>query len=646
MHVVSATRTAAAVAVAIVASVCVACQSPTAQAASRRPADAAGAQRLLARAVEAHGGPEAIEKIEGAGRREGIFRQLFPALNEGTFTEWRKGERILVEVRLGSIEVAQGYDGERAWVRSFGQVIDAPQQVQTAIEEELRHSLSLLACTGDCAVEPADPDTALDGTPLEGVRVSPAGDVPPTNFYFDPQTGRVAKITYRDVNPYKGGVAAFEHYVLEYEVFDGVVFPSKLAHFIDGVQIDEVSYESAEFDVEIPDSTFDKPAAFQQEAEDRRASLPEGTSKVDLPLEYSLNLLFVRVRVGGDGAPRIFIFDTGAGLTCVSRELAEELGLEATGGMSAAAAGGALEAHTSHIDTLWLGDLLVTDLDVMVIDTKAMSDMMGRSIDGIVGYNVLNRYTTTIDIRGRRISFEPPEAPLPSGEDAVAVPFQILMGVPLVTGVVDGKETLDFLVDTGASTSLLPKAVAERLRPTARLEGAAAAGADSRQIDLAVARFEKLSIGDAVAESPIFSYPLTEERSDPVGMSVDTATRGIIGTEILRDFVVTLNYDRAVMVFRPVARGPEEAWEWCSPGVNVYLKGDSFVVRSVFKGSPASESLGPGDRILEIDGETVEGKTLQEVVSMLRGKPGTEVTIVFVRNGKTITSRVKRAKLL
>ena len=605
-------------------------------------------KEAVRRAVAAHGGADSIVKAERGGVRKGSFKQYFPAPNSGTFVEYRKGEKVFIEVELAGLEVAQGYDGERAWVRSFGQVIDAPDQIRTAIEEELRHGLTVLAdaLNKDFLIEEVEPSATVDGVAIHGVRITPPGGVPATSFFFDPETQRVARISFTDVNPYQGDQADFEAYFYDYRDMEGVIYPSKVTHFIDGVQIDEVVYESVDFEAEIPDAMFSKPAAADPDGRGEGGAGTMEDLRVEVPIEYSMKLLFVDVAIADAESTFSFILDTGAGMTCISRGLAEQLGVESTGDMSAAGAGGALDAHAGRIDRLSIGALEVKDLDVMVLDIGPLANMMGRRIDGILGYNVLNRYATTIDIAGETLVFESSDAPLPSGEGRISVPFQVLMGIPVVEGLLNRVKKLDFLVDTGATMSVLPKAVAEELRPEQRLEGAVAAGADSRPIEMGIARYEELSLGDAKVSGPVFSYPLSSDRQDPLGSAIDTANRGVIGTAVLRNFRVTLNYDKATLVLEPVEPPEDAAVEWSGPGLTVFMDRGSAVVRSVFKNGPADGLIQAGDRILEIDGRSVDGKNLEEIMRMLQGAPGSKLEMVIERSGARSTLAIERKRLL
>lgn len=69
-------------------------------------------------------------------------------------------------------------------------------------------------------------------------------------------------------------------------------------------------------------------------------------------------------------------------------------------------------------------------------------------------------------------------------------------------------------------------------------------------------------------------------------------------------------------------------------GITIAIADGWLTVISPLEGTPASEAgLQAGDRIVEIEGESTEGITVDEAVSKLRGEPGTDVTISIWRNG-------------
>lgn len=74
--------------------------------------------------------------------------------------------------------------------------------------------------------------------------------------------------------------------------------------------------------------------------------------------------------------------------------------------------------------------------------------------------------------------------------------------------------------------------------------------------------------------------------------------------------------------------------EYGGLGISIDMKDGVPIVVSPFEGTPAyNVGLRAGDRIVKIEGEPTRGKTLDEVVSILRGPPGTSVTITVEREG-------------
>lgn len=71
-----------------------------------------------------------------------------------------------------------------------------------------------------------------------------------------------------------------------------------------------------------------------------------------------------------------------------------------------------------------------------------------------------------------------------------------------------------------------------------------------------------------------------------------------------------------------------------------------LVVVAPIKGAPAEKAgLQPGDIVLAVDGSSVHGRTLSEVVETVRGEAGTDVTLTIRRGDETFDETITRAKI-
>ena len=71
-------------------------------------------------------------------------------------------------------------------------------------------------------------------------------------------------------------------------------------------------------------------------------------------------------------------------------------------------------------------------------------------------------------------------------------------------------------------------------------------------------------------------------------------------------------------------------------GAMITKRKEFVYISEPYEGFPAQKAgLMAGDKILEINGKSAEGKTTEEISSVLKGQPNTEVSILIERNGET-----------
>ncbi len=92
--------------------------------------------------------------------------------------------------------------------------------------------------------------------------------------------------------------------------------------------------------------------------------------------------------------------------------------------------------------------------------------------------------------------------------------------------------------------------------------------------------------------------------------------------------------------------GIEGTYAGVGLSVSVNPNDNQITVINAFKGSPAAENgILPGDKIIGIEGEPVDGSMLDEAVDRMRGEPGTEVTVTINRNGEILEFTIVRAMI-
>lgn len=83
-------------------------------------------------------------------------------------------------------------------------------------------------------------------------------------------------------------------------------------------------------------------------------------------------------------------------------------------------------------------------------------------------------------------------------------------------------------------------------------------------------------------------------------------------------------------------------------GIRFFIIRDTVCVTNVIKDSPSMRAgLAAGDKILKVDGEDVAGKSItnDEIMDKLKGREGTTVKLVLLRDGKKISKTVQRGTI-
>ena len=120
------------------------------------------------------------------------------------------------------------------------------------------------------------------------------------------------------------------------------------------------------------------------------------SSKViaEIPFEFYNNYIFLKVKVN-DKKVYNFIFDTGAGIHVVDKAVAQQLNLKAYSQLTSTGAGGKTTSSLFANLRLSMQNISITQ-SAIELDTRHLSEKIGRNIDGILGNGLMQKYVVQI----------------------------------------------------------------------------------------------------------------------------------------------------------------------------------------------------------------------------------------------------------
>jgi tetratricopeptide (TPR) repeat protein len=274
---------------------------------------------------------------------------------------------------------------------------------------------------------------------------------------------------------------------------------------------------------------------------------------------------FIDVVINGKG-PLRFVIDTGASLSVISDKAAERLGIKpvARGGNARAVGGsGTFPILYGLLDSIEIGEAKIEAVPVYIRTVHSAPETPARErADGYIGLSVLANYAVTLDYQSRQMTLdrspireEPaaaktdptkPDAPV-AGDliNGFEIPIRSTSGglASAETHLPNLKRPLNFIIDTGATTTVVSKASVKRYE----LEGLKIKGETIRVIGAA-------GIEDGVETMGLSNLTVNGLRKSPsravildleaVNETSGFEQHGILGGDYLAHFRVVLDLRR------------------------------------------------------------------------------------------------------
>lgn len=608
------------------------------------PADATPEARDLARSlVDAFGGRTALEAWTARGERTGIQVLRVPIRIEARFVERRDGERLRLDLVTSGYEVSMAVGPGGGWQRFVGHVTDLPEVQEEEADVAKSHDEALLLAASEgrapARVWRDDGPRGRSGQGGQGSLLvwGPRGSA---TLFSPDSTGRdLRTVSFLDRSPMIGRDVLHTITVLDWRSLspdsplargpEGMRVPYSTLHALDGETIEEAHLSTVNLFATFDDSVFARPGASE-------STVGKSVRSV-LPLERHGGHHFVPVSIDG-ALPRLFLIDTGAGLTAISQELADTLGLPLGEELGVLGLGGGATARTTKLRSVTMGSLSRANVQCLVLDFSELRQGLGARIEGILGFSALNRYAVTFDFERGVLELAENAAAPDVSHGGTRVPFEIVGGLPQVEGRVDGGPPLRYIVDTGAWRTFVPRKVGEAIESERRVPGIPFVGADGRTLEGVAVRARSLSVGTVRVDRPIVLYPTTLPENDPVGVTIAAGERGVLGADFLRRFRVTLDYPRSELVLEPAGTkgvtrldAEPETEGLCGPGLVAGRVSGVLRVQAIVSGSPAERArVRVGDRLVEVDDMAVGELEPAAVQRLLVGPRGSQVRVLVV----------------
>ena len=304
--------------------------------------------------------------------------------------------------------------------------------------------------------------------------------------------------------------------------------------------------------------------------------------------------------------------------------------------------GEGLTAYRSSNNSIKIQGLTAWNQEVqMIIDENfQISHMLGIPVHGLIGFNLFKDYIVQIDYGNDKLTlYRPEHYRYRDRRKDIILPLHLEANKPFVrTNIVtdDLQEVpVKLLVDTGASDALwLSKNSDARIQlPQNHIETFLGRGLSGDLYGIK-GRIDGIWVGPLVLPKPIVAYP----NSETIDQLISSNDRnGTLGAEILRRFIVTMDYRNNRLTLRPTSRVNED-FNYNMSGMEVMnpMPGlPIFTITNIRENSPAYfAGLQENDQILSLNNNNHRSLELNDINLLLQSKENKKIRIKVLRQGE------------
>ena len=345
--------------------------------------------------------------------------------------------------------------------------------------------------------------------------------------------------------------------------------------------------------------------------------------EITIPYEEVYGLIVVPIVI--DGKTYRFIFDTGAGTTVISAELAKLPSFKRKGSISINDAKQVSnKLPIGHLSSLSLGELNYTKVGVVVNDFSTNAQFNCFGIDGILGMNVIQQNNWKIDYeKARLISYDLNFVPTFT-ENTHEFPFASKTGTPYVHWYVNGtKDRL--MIDTGKNGDIISVSSDVEINAKKKQSIGYASFGMFGETAMDTTNYYQVNLSDSL------DFNLTN-----VSITQDKDSKSIIGNGFLKRNYASVFFDfknRKMQCVSPT----HHSTIYNSYGISVMFETGGLVIGSKdLEFSEEVDQITINDRILEVNGVVVTNENICELTkTMGENKQNKKsVTLLLLHEGE------------
>jgi len=533
----------------------------------------------------------------------------------GRAQEWAdvRGGRFTIDQNAGPLSGASGWDGKTAWSQDYAGLVTTDggpagriRAVNQAYLDNLRY---LRPDAGEATVVYAGKSTAGNGVAYDVLAVTPPNGSE-IRLWIDPQTHLIARETATI------GTVSSTTTLSNYRRVEGITYPfSSTTQLSSGNTFSE--YVSS---LEVNADVAERMRVPGQNVRDFSIA-GEATT---LPIAVVNNHVYVsNVTIEGHG-PYTFVLDSG-GDYIITPEVLAALHGTSTGGLQLQGVGAATEGSSfARVGSIAVANAIVRNQYALVLPiATGFGVAEGMRIDGMLGYQFLARFLTTIDYANSKLTLAMPSS-LPAAAPAAAAMQFFLDGTIPRINVNVGAVTVSAEVDTGNRAGLELTApflsahpgIAALAKTRPGVTGFGVGGPSYARLG----RIPTLQIGPYQLSNSIALFATSEN-----GALADPFNPANIGGAMLRRFTVTFDYAHQQLLLAKNAQF-DAPFSYDRSGLFLIDRTGVYTVLDVLAGTPAAAAgIAKGDVIVTIDGAQATTQSLAALRALLSSAAGTVV---------------------